>query len=139
MQRLLCLALILLIPIATQGCILVAGAAAGAAAVVVTGDDSVETVVARPIDPVYRESVAQVSSRGRSTSRDPEFYRHRGTIDGSDVWVMISPVSSDRTLVRVRARKLEQTLPDPALARELATAISIACMHEINSEAVATP
>ena len=146
MQRTLILLLLAAIVMATSGCLLVAAGAAGAAAVVVTGEDSVETVVAQPMDPVYRESVAQIASRGRSVTRDPEFYRHEGTVDGSRVWVMISPVSSDKTLVRVRARKLEQTLPDRDLARELAMAIALAFGDDDadrdawgGEEAVATP
>jgi hypothetical protein len=110
-------------PLVLPACVLVAGAAAGATAVVVTGDDSVEVPIDRSMGDVYRDAVAVVERRGATERRDPEFYRFEGVIDRSRLWVYVSPLDSGISQLRVRARKVEGTLPDVELARDVATAV----------------
>ncbi len=72
--------------------------------------------------------VTQVESRGFTTERNPEFYRFEGGFEGSYLWVNISPLRSDRTLLRVRARKMKEALPNLSLAREIANATSLSSL-----------
>ena len=107
--------LLFLLPLG-YGCLLTAGAVGVATA----GEDSVETVLDRELEDAYRDALDVIESRGESRERTPEFYRFTGRVDGADVRVELSPVTSRRTLLRVSARKLEGAFPDRALARDLA-------------------
>jgi len=93
---------------------------AGAVGIATTGEESVETVLDRGLDEAYRDALEVVETRGVSRERVPEFYRFAGRVEGSDVRVELSPLDSDRTLLRVSARKLEGAFPDRELARDLA-------------------
>lgn len=115
------------------GCLIVAAGAGAAAAVAVTGEDSVEIVIDRSMDVVYEEAVMQVESRGFTTERNPEFYRFEGGFEGNYLWVNISPLRSDRTLLRVRARKMKEALPNVSLAREIANATSLSSLSRKKS------
>jgi len=114
---------ILLLCLATlPGCLLVAGAAVGAGALIVTADDTVEVLIERDVRTVYEAALAELDARGTSMNRNPEFRRCEGEIGGSHVWIEVSPDKHDATRLRVRARKLEGTLPDLDLARDITNA-----------------
>jgi hypothetical protein len=107
-----------------SGCILVAGAAVGAAAVGVSTDDTIEVVVKETPERAYDAAFQELDERGTLLDRDPEQFYLEGKIEGTFYRVDILAQRGKACRVRVKARKLEKTLPDLAAAQALANSIS---------------
>ncbi len=105
------------------GCLLLAGAAAGAGAIVVTGEDTVTVDIRASRDAVYATAEDQVESAGEVTGTYPESGIINAEVEDSKVEVAVRTVD-DFTRVRVKARKLAGTVPDLDLAQKLAREIS---------------
>ncbi|MCU0727773.1 MAG: hypothetical protein MUE73_18600 [Planctomycetes bacterium] len=114
----LSLALVVLTP----GCLLLAGAAAGAGAVLVSGEDTAYVDLKTDRDTAYRKATAVVEVAGRVTSSSPDLGTLAGEVEKSDVEVDVFLVG-DAARVSVKARKLGKTVPDLELAQRLAAEI----------------
>jgi hypothetical protein len=112
------LALALLLP----GCLLLAGAAAGAGVVLVAGEDTAYVDLETDRAAAYQKAVAVVEAAGRVTRSSPDLGTLAGEVEKSDVEVSIFMVS-EAARVSVKARKLGSTVPDLELAQRLAAEV----------------
>ncbi len=115
-SRQLCCLLGLLVLIISTGCLVVAaGAVAGggyaAAKYQVSGD------VRGSYGHVWATAASVLRSRGEGVSLNGKKGSMKGTVDGSDILILVKKKSPDRTTVRIRARK--GVRPNEKLAQQI--------------------
>lgn len=107
-----------------SGCLLVAGAAVGAGAVHVLGEDAAEVNLERDWDTVFNAGVDAVETLGSVETQDREAGVIEGHVKEADVTVKLEQVTKSTVKVVVEARKNEGVSPAPEIAQDVSHAIA---------------
>lgn len=108
--------LLLLAPLALAAgsCVFLAGAAVGAGAIYVLGEDAVETHFDAPLEEVFAACRSEVEAAGevQEESRGAKESRLTGNSDGVRYDLRLTAVTANATRVVVQARKWRTLAPD---------------------------
>ena len=120
---------VLLLPLAS--CVLAAGAAIGAGAMVALDEDSIQLYLDAGLDDVFAASQAEFRERGAlevvEAGKQEGYLRAR--VDDTELEVFLTRITDRTTRMVVKARKWKEMMPDLEQAERVADRIAYRVEH----------